>query len=115
MLNYMKHRELSNRCYQLWNSLPSNLQYKQGYWTSNLSPALCHMHAKVYLAYLHIHFKIYRLLGTGDTNTSARPELLEISANMLETIVQMGNCRGRTLFTPRDLPGIVCGIHYTGA
>lgn len=65
------------------------------------------MHAKVYLSYLHIHFQVYRLLGKGDGNTILQPELLEVSANMLETVVKMTNCRGRTS-SPRDLPGIVC-------
>lgn len=35
-----------------------------------------------------------------------QPELLEVSANMLETVIKMSNCRGS--FSPRDLPGIVC-------
>ncbi|KAJ5308920.1 hypothetical protein N7508_004299 [Penicillium antarcticum] len=94
--------------YQFRSMNPADtIKLRQDCWTSNLSPALCHMHAKVYLAYLHIHFQSYRLLGTGDGSMAAQPELLETSANMLETIVQMGNCRGRTLFTPRDLPGII--------
>lgn len=31
-----------------------------------------------------------------------------MSADMLETVVQMTTCRGRTSFSPPDLPGIVC-------
>jgi hypothetical protein len=66
------------------------------------------MHAKVYLSYLHIHFQIYRLVGNGDSNMAPQPELLEVSANMLETVIKMSNCRGKPSFSPRDLPGIVC-------
>ncbi|KAJ5213333.1 hypothetical protein N7449_000502 [Penicillium cf. viridicatum] len=103
----IKLRDLSNRCHQVWNSLPHYLQYRQDCWTSNLPPALCHMHAKVYLSYLHIHFQIYRLIGNGDGNMAPQPELLEVSANMLETVIKMTNCRGKPSFSPRDLPGIV--------
>lgn len=66
------------------------------------------MHAKVYLSYLHIHFQVYRLLGNGDGNMNPQPELLEVSANMLETVIQMTNCRRRTSYSFLDLPGIVC-------
>ncbi|CAI7584241.1 unnamed protein product [Penicillium discolor] len=102
----IKLRELSSRCYVAWNGLPHYLQYRQECWASNLPPAHCHMHAKVYLSYLHIHFQVYRLLGKGDGNTTLQPELLEVSANMLETVVKMTNCRGRKS-SPRDLPGII--------
>jgi hypothetical protein len=65
------------------------------------------MLGKVYLSYLHIDFQIYRLLGTGST-ARPQPELLRVSASMLETVVQMANAaRNRASFTPRDLPGIV--------
>ena len=66
------------------------------------------MHARVYLSYLHIHFQVYRLLGNGDGNMTFQPELLEVSENMLETVIQMTNCRGRTSYSFLDLPGIVC-------
>ncbi|KAJ6138290.1 hypothetical protein N7471_004776 [Penicillium samsonianum] len=103
----IKLRDLSTRCYIAWNGLPHYLQYRQDCWTSNLPPTLCHMHAKVYLSYLHIHFQVYRLLGNGDGNKTLQPELLEVSANMLETVVQMTSCRARSSSSPRDLPGII--------
>ncbi|RAH75450.1 uncharacterized protein BO66DRAFT_433523 [Aspergillus aculeatinus CBS 121060] len=103
----VKLRELSDRCTQAWTRLPPHLQYRQDCWTSNLPPELCHMHAKIYLSYLHIHFQIYRLLGNAEGLTTPQPELLEVSASMLETVIQMTNSRGRTSFSPRDLPGIV--------
>ncbi|PYH41776.1 uncharacterized protein BP01DRAFT_376808 [Aspergillus saccharolyticus JOP 1030-1] len=103
----VKLRELSHRCTQAWNSLPSHLQYGQGCLAPNLSPELCHMHAKIYLSYLHIHFQIFRLLGNVEGDVIPQPDLLEVSANMLDTIIQMTNCRGRASFSPRDLPGIV--------
>jgi hypothetical protein len=63
------------------------------------------MHAKFYLAYLQIHFQIYHLLG--EDSSSPLPELLDVSANMLETVVQMGNSRSKSAFTFTDLPEIV--------
>ncbi|KAJ5094506.1 hypothetical protein N7456_010367, partial [Penicillium angulare] len=103
----IKLRDISNRCSQTWNALPSFLQYNQTCWTTDLPLAFCHMHAKVYLFYLHIHFQIYRLIGPGDGNSTPQPELLEVSANMLETVIQMTNYRKRTNFSPRDLSGIL--------
>ncbi|KAJ5884200.1 hypothetical protein N7504_011772 [Penicillium tannophilum] len=103
----MNLRDLSNRCHQVWNNLPHHLQYKQDCWKSNLPPDLCYMYAKVYLSYLHIHFQVYRLLGSGDGHMTTQPELLEVSANMLETVVQMTNYQGRNSISPPDLPGIV--------
>jgi hypothetical protein len=63
------------------------------------------MHAKVHLAYLQIHFQIYHLLG--EESSSTLPELLDVSANILETVVQMGNSRSKGAFTFNDLPEIV--------
>ncbi|KAJ5775870.1 uncharacterized protein N7511_000881 [Penicillium nucicola] len=103
----IKLRDLSNRCQQAWNRLPYYLQYRQDCWKSNLPPILCYMHAKVYLSYLHINFQIHRLLGSSDGNMTPQLELLEVSAKMLETIVQMANYRRRTSFSPPDLPGII--------
>jgi hypothetical protein len=63
------------------------------------------MHAKVHLSYLQIHFQIYHLLG--ENSSSPLPELLDVSANMLETVVKMGNSRSKGAFTFNDLPEIV--------
>lgn len=63
------------------------------------------MHAKVHLAYLQIHFQIYHLLG--EESSSPLPELLDVSASILETVVQIGNSRSRGAFTFNDLPEIV--------
>ncbi|KAJ5266744.1 hypothetical protein N7478_009552 [Penicillium angulare] len=48
-----------------------------------------------------------RLIGPGDGNSTPQPELLEVSANMLETVIQMTNYRKRATFSPRDLSGIL--------
>ncbi|KAK3934599.1 hypothetical protein QBC46DRAFT_426569 [Diplogelasinospora grovesii] len=99
-------RDLSGRCHQAWNSLPRHLRYRPDCWTSNLPSPVCLMLGKVYLSYLHIDFQIYRLLGKG--RTTPQPELLRVSASMLETVLQMANAaRNRASFTPRDLPGII--------
>ena len=65
----------------------------------------CYMHAKVHLAYLQIHFQIYNLLG--EDNSSPLPELLDVSANILETVVQVGKSRRKGAFAFGDLPEIV--------
>lgn len=65
----------------------------------------CYMHAKVHLAYLQIHFQIYHLLG--ENSSTPLPELLDVSVNILETVVQMGNTRRKGAFTLHDLPEIV--------
>lgn len=68
-------------------------------------PPDCYMHAKVHLAYLQIHFQIYHLLA--EDISSPLPELLDVSANILETVVQMGKYRRKGAFTFSDLPEIV--------
>ncbi|KAJ5662675.1 hypothetical protein N7462_011601 [Penicillium macrosclerotiorum] len=93
------------RCYETWNNLPRHLKYNQNCWESSLPPTTCYMHAKVYISYLHIHFQIYRLLREGDGFPS--PELLEISGNMLETLIELEKVRNRGALTPRDHPGII--------
>lgn len=65
----------------------------------------CYMHAKIHLAYLQIHFQIYHLLG--EDSSSPLPELLDVSANILGTVVQMGSSRRKGAFTFNDLPEIV--------
>jgi hypothetical protein len=65
----------------------------------------CYTHAKIRLAYLQIHFQIYHLLG--EDSSSPLPELLDVSANILETVVQMGISRRKGAFTSNDLPLIV--------
>jgi hypothetical protein len=66
---------------------------------------VCYMHAKVHLAYLQIHFQIYHTIG--EVNSSPLPELLEVSTNILETVVQIGNSRSKGAFAFNDLPEIV--------
>ncbi|OKO95921.1 hypothetical protein PENSUB_10942 [Penicillium subrubescens] len=53
------------------------------------------MNAKVHLAYLQIHFQIYLVLG--EDSSSPIPELLDVSADILETVVQLGNSRSKAL------------------
>lgn len=73
------------------------------------------MLAKVFLCYLQLKFQIYKLLGKieGD-NGSAQPDLLEISAKMLETSVQVANIRNREGYFPYpvDLTSHVCTPYF---
>ncbi|KAJ6049103.1 uncharacterized protein N7446_011786 [Penicillium canescens] len=103
-------RELSSRCRQTWDNLLPHLRYSQDCWKSDMPLTNCYMHAKVHLAYLQIHFQIYHLLG--EDSSSPLPELLDVSANILETVVQMGNSRSKGAFTFNDLPEILlsCGL-----
>lgn len=66
---------------------------------------ICYMHAKVHLAYLQIHFQIYHLLG--EDSSTPLPELLDVSADILDTVVQMGNSRSKGVLTFGDMPEIV--------
>lgn len=96
--------DISNRCREAWNAVPRHLRYSQDCWASN-SPAVALVLGKVYGQYLHNNFLILQLLGKW--NASFQPELLEVSAAMLDIAVQLANARNRTYFFPRDLPAIV--------
>ncbi|PLN78605.1 hypothetical protein BDW42DRAFT_202006 [Aspergillus taichungensis] len=105
-----KLRDLSSRCRQTWDNLPPHLRYIQSCWESDMPLASCYMHAKIHLAYLQIHFQIYNLLEAD--SSSPLPELLDVSANILETVVQIGKSRRKGAFTFSDLPEILlsCGL-----
>ncbi|KAJ5289691.1 uncharacterized protein N7443_009944 [Penicillium atrosanguineum] len=98
-------RDLAIRCHEAWIALPLHTRYVKESWTSNIPPEVLFMQGKVYLSYLHIQFQIYRLLGEGSMIPSS--EILGVSADMLETIIQVANPRGRASYCPRDLPGIL--------
>ncbi|CAI7628549.1 unnamed protein product [Penicillium palitans] len=103
-------RELSSRCRQTWDNLLPHLRYTEDCWESDMPLTNCYMHAKVHLAYLQIHFQIYHLLG--EDSSSPLPELLDVSANILGTVVQMGSSRRKGAFSFNDLPEILlsCGL-----
>ncbi|OOQ83373.1 hypothetical protein PEBR_34988 [Penicillium brasilianum] len=105
-----KLRDLSFRCRQTWDNLLPHLKYNQDCWKSDMPLTVCYMHAKVHLGYLQIHFQIYHTIG--EVNSSPLPELLEVSANILETVVQIGNSRSKGAFAFNDLPEILlsCGL-----
>ncbi|KAI1803421.1 hypothetical protein F4811DRAFT_524737 [Daldinia bambusicola] len=93
------------RCKEAWSSLPNHLKYHKDCWNSNLPSAVCLMLGKVYLAYLHTLFQLYRLLGKG--RASHEPELIEVSKNMLETVVQMANAQIRVFSYPHSIPTVI--------
>ncbi|OTB17073.1 hypothetical protein K445DRAFT_21265 [Daldinia sp. EC12] len=94
-----------SRCSEAWNCLPKHLIYNKDCWKLNLPSTVCLMLGKVYLAYLHTLFQLYRLLGQG--RTSYEPELIEVSKNMLETVVQMANAQIRVFCYPHSIPTII--------
>ncbi|KAI1478200.1 hypothetical protein F4774DRAFT_419522 [Daldinia eschscholtzii] len=55
--------------------------------------------------YLHTLFQLYRLLRQG--RTSYEPELIEVSKNMLETVVQMANAQIKVFCYPHSIPTII--------
>lgn len=103
-------RDLSFRCRQTWDNLLPHLRYSQDCWKSDMPLTVYYMHAKVHLAYLQIHFQIYHTIG--EDSSSPLPELLEVSANILETVVQMGNSRSKGAFAFNDLPEIVSPLPH---
>ncbi|KAJ6131286.1 hypothetical protein N7523_001746 [Penicillium sp. IBT 18751x] len=103
--DHTKIKDLAIRCNEAWNALPSHTRYNKENWTSNLPEEVCYMQGKVYLSYLHIQFQIHRILGDCTSTTSS--ELLIVSGDMLETIIQVANPRGRASYFPRDLPSIL--------
>ncbi|KAI0883873.1 uncharacterized protein GGS22DRAFT_195046 [Annulohypoxylon maeteangense] len=58
-----------------------------------------------YRATTWARFQLLRLLGQGDI--TPQPELIQVSANMLETVIRMAKARSRAIFFPRDLPVLV--------
>ncbi|KAI0848475.1 hypothetical protein F5Y00DRAFT_262570 [Daldinia vernicosa] len=98
-------RGILNRCNNAWSSLPKHLIYNRDCWRSNLPSAVCLMLGKVYLAYLHTIFQLHRLLQQG--STSHKPELIEVSKNMLETVVQMTNAQSRFFRYPHSIPTVI--------
>ncbi|KAI1645799.1 uncharacterized protein F4817DRAFT_162437 [Daldinia loculata] len=98
-------RGILNRYNDAWSSLPKHLIYSKDCWKSNLPPAVCLMLGKVYLAYLYTIFQLHRLLQQG--STSHEPELIEVSKNMLETVVQMASAQGRVFRYPHSIPTVI--------
>ncbi|KAI1442713.1 hypothetical protein F5Y02DRAFT_395330 [Annulohypoxylon stygium] len=93
------------RSRETWKTIPQHLRYTPNCWTSNLSSAICLMLGRIYISYLHIQFQVLRLLGQGDV--TPQPELIQISASILETTIRMAKARSRAVFFPRDLPVLV--------
>ena len=63
------------------------------------------MLGKVYLTHLHINMQVHRLLAKIEPD--AMPGLLHVSAEMLQTVLQIGNARDRAIFMPRDISAVV--------
>ncbi|KAI2472282.1 hypothetical protein F4781DRAFT_438501 [Annulohypoxylon bovei var. microspora] len=112
-LDHAEVRSLLTRSREAWEALPHHLRYDSNCWTSNIPPAVCLMLGKVYLSYLHIQLQLYKLLGQGDT--TPQPELVQISASMLETVIRMSKVRGRAVFFARDLPVLVLSYDLPSA
>ncbi|KAI3341531.1 hypothetical protein F4824DRAFT_515086 [Ustulina deusta] len=98
-------RSLIDRCQLAWNSLPQHLKYSSECWSSDIPSNVCMMLGKVYLSYLHINFQIYQL--SAPYHYGSRQDLLDVSVQMLETVIEMVNSQTNAHYSPKDLPQIV--------
>ncbi|KAI0119816.1 hypothetical protein F4814DRAFT_439266 [Daldinia grandis] len=93
------------------SSLLKHLIYNKDWWGKlNLPCAVCLMLGEVYLAYLHPIFQVHRLLQQG-SGASHEPELIEVSKNMLETVVQMANAQSRVFCCPHSILTVRCHLN----
>ncbi|KAL4805731.1 hypothetical protein BDV18DRAFT_165592 [Aspergillus unguis] len=88
------------RC--MWDNLLPHLRYTQDCWESNMPLSTYYMHAK-----------IYHLLR--ENSSTLLPKLLDVSANILETVVQIGNTRRKGAFTLYNLPEILLACSLLSA
>ncbi|KAI9038829.1 fungal specific transcription factor domain-containing protein [Aspergillus affinis] len=93
-------RDISFRCHQAWNSLPSHLQYNPNCWDSVFSIDICLMLSVCYLAYLYNDFLIQRLLVQQDPE--AQTSLLDVSSTILSTVLSFGIQREHVIDIQRD-------------
>ena len=84
--------DISHRCHVAWESLPSHLRYTSQCWNKDYPIAVGLKSIICYLAYLCNDFLIQRLLA-GKNNPRGNPALLSVSADILTTVLTLGNQR----------------------
>ncbi|KAJ5780713.1 hypothetical protein N7457_005873 [Penicillium paradoxum] len=84
--------DISQRCHQAWDSLPSCLRYSPQCWSENLPVGVRVMMVISYLAYLYNDFLTQRLIA-GKNKPHGNPALLSVSANILSTVLTLGTQR----------------------
>ncbi|KAL1307017.1 hypothetical protein AAFC00_005644 [Neodothiora populina] len=113
MRNGADLRDLSKRCHTTWESLPAHLCYTPGFWESGIPPAVCLMLTIVHLSYLQVDFQIYRMLGKSEREPL--PQLLEFSAEILATLLQLGRSRDKAVFLHQDFSYLMLGFGLPSA
>ncbi|KAF3764413.1 hypothetical protein M406DRAFT_351718 [Cryphonectria parasitica EP155] len=92
-------RNLSVRCHEAWNSLPQHLRYGEdpNQIPSDLPNIIRQILMRAHLTFVHIDFHIIRSISRGSSAVPS-PELLEISARMLQGVIMCVMERGNKPF-----------------
>lgn len=96
---------LSKRCGEDWQALPAHLRYTPDVWTLGLSATVSQMRTTVYLSVLQCQFHIHCMLEKCDPQYGAM--LLQASAELLTTVLQLGNFRDRAVWLRYDFSSLV--------
>ncbi|CAK3812188.1 transcription factor C6 like [Lecanosticta acicola] len=103
--NTLNLRDLARRCRESQESLPSHLRYDPQCWHSGLSVSICLMLTVLHLNYLQNYFQVQRLLAKSDIEAST--VVLQVSAESLATVLQIGTHLNRAIFMVHDFPYVV--------
>jgi hypothetical protein len=100
------NRNISKRLHEKWRSLPTHLIYTPECWDSDLEPMICLGLTMINLSYLQIDFQIRRMLEKSEPES--RAILLQISMDILETLLQLGRFRDKARYLIQDFSDLVC-------
>ncbi|GKZ20034.1 hypothetical protein AbraIFM66951_001626 [Aspergillus brasiliensis] len=112
-------RDVSRRCAEAWESLPSHLHYKPSCWETKLPISVKLMLVISYLTYLHNEFLVQKLLVLDDNErddgyvhlaTGASPALISVSSAILTTVLALGKQQEHSVDIRRDFNWII--LHY---
>ncbi|KAL2855918.1 hypothetical protein BJY01DRAFT_231538 [Aspergillus pseudoustus] len=108
-----KLRDISHRCTQTWDSMPSHLRYSSAHWDDSLSIGIRIMLVLAYSAYLYNIFLIHRLLMQHDR--SAETELLDVSSKLLSAVLLLGKQQEPMIDLQRDFIGAIVLFGFSSA
>jgi hypothetical protein len=100
------NRDKTKRLHDKWRSLPTHLIYTPECWDSDLEPMICLGLTMIHLSYLQIDFQIHRMLEKSEPES--RAILLQISMDILETLLQPGRFRDKARYLIQDFSDLVC-------
>ncbi|RHZ61038.1 hypothetical protein CDV55_106320 [Aspergillus turcosus] len=81
-------RDVSRRCCQAWDLVPSHLHYTEACWNTHQPISVKVMLIVSYLAFLYNEFLVQRLLALDNTEYSAA--LVDVSSTILSTVLTFG-------------------------